>query len=112
MECIFCKIVEREVPATIIYEDDEIIAFDDLHPKAPYHKLIIPKKHIATLNDLTPEDATLFGKMALVAQKLAKEYHIDQTGYRIVVNCNRDGGQIIYHIHLHLLGGRPLTGLA
>ena len=108
MECIFCKIIERTMPATIVYEDHEIIAFDDLHPKAPQHKLIIPKKHISTLNDLTPEDVPLFGKLALVAQQLAEEYHINQTGYRIVVNCNRDGGQIIYHLHLHLLGGKPL----
>ena len=112
MECIFCKIIKRAIPAIIIYEDDEIIAFNDLHPKAPQHKLIIPKKHIATFNDLTHEEAMLFGKMALVAQKLAREYQIDQTGYKIIVNCNGDGGQIIYHIHLHLLGGKPLTGFA
>lgn len=112
MDCIFCKIVERAIPATVVYEDNEIMAFDDLHPKAPQHKLIIPKKHIATLDDLVPEDTTLFGKMALVAQKLAREYHINQTGYRIIVNCNRDGGQVIYHIHLHLLGGKSLTGFA
>ena len=111
MECIFCKIVGHTVPATIVYEDDGIMAFDDLHPRAPCHKLIIPKKHISTLNDLTPEDTELFGRMVLVAQKLAREYQIDQTGYKIITNCNKDGGQVIYHLHLHLLGGRPLMGV-
>ncbi len=111
MECIFCKIIKREMPATIVYEDDEIIAFNDLYPKAPYHKLIVPKKHVATLNDLTAKDGAIFGNMALVAQKLAREYKIDGKGYRLIANCNKDGGQVIYHLHIHLLGGKPLRDI-
>ncbi|MBU0744649.1 MAG: histidine triad nucleotide-binding protein [Gammaproteobacteria bacterium] len=108
MDCIFCKIANGQAPANIIYQDKKIIAFDDIYPKAPQHKLIIPRKHIATMNDLAKDDAGLIEEMTLVAQKLAKELNIDQTGYRIIINCNQDGGQIVYHLHLHLIGGRPL----
>ncbi len=111
MDCIFCKIASGLLPAKIIYQDDKIIAFDDIHPKAPQHKLIIPRKHIATINDLTPEDASLISDMIFVAQKLAKELAIDKKGYKIISNCNKDGGQVVYHLHLHLLGGKPLAGL-
>lgn len=109
MDCIFCKIAKGELPAKIIYQDKEIIAFDDIHPKAPQHKLIIPRKHIATVNDLLPEDEALTGKLIFVAKQLAKELNIDQSGYRILFNCNKDGGQVVYHMHLHLLGGRQLS---
>lgn len=109
MECIFCRIVARTAPATIIYEDDEIIAFDDLYPKAPQHKLIIPKKHIATANDFTEQEAGLLAKMMLTAQALAKSLEIAQSGYRLLINCNQDGRQVVYHLHLHLIGGRLLS---
>lgn len=108
MDCIFCKIVAGTVPAKIIYQDEQIIAFDDLFPKAPIHKLIIPRKHITTINDLTNEDASLVGQMVLIAKKLAAEYGISESGYRVLMNCNSDGGQAVYHLHLHLIGGRSL----
>lgn len=109
MDCIFCKIANKEIPAKIIYEDDSVIAFDDLHPKAPHHKLIIPKKHIATLNDLDEKDIKLAGHMLFVTQKLAKELGIAEEGYRVLMNVNKGAGQIIYHIHLHLIGGRIMS---
>lgn len=108
MNCLFCRIINGEVPANIIYQDQDIIAFDDIYPKAPEHKLIIPRKHIATINDLSIEDMSLVGKMTLVAQKLAKNLNIAESGYRIMINCNKDGGQIVYHLHMHLLGGKPI----
>ncbi|MDR1057336.1 MAG: histidine triad nucleotide-binding protein [Coxiellaceae bacterium] len=111
MDCIFCKIASGIIPANIIYQDDKIIAFDDINPRAPQHKLIIPHKHIATMNDLIPEDRDLIGNMILVTQKLAREFKIDANGYRVLINCNRDGGQVVYHLHLHLLGGHPLSAL-
>lgn len=107
--CLFCKILTREIPANIFYEDDQVIAFDDIQPQAPKHKLIIPRKHIATLNDLSHEDALLAGHLLYTAQHLAKQLGIAETGYRIAMNCNKDGGQVVYHIHLHLLGGRNLS---
>ena len=110
MDCIFCKIAAGEAPANIIYQDKNIIAFDDIFPKAPIHKLIVPRKHIATVNDLTPENGNLAGDMILVAKKIAKDLNIDEKGYRIIFNCNQDGGQVVYHLHLHLLGGQPLMG--
>ncbi len=108
MDCIFCKIIENTLSAKILYQDDLVLAFDDLYPKAQYHKLIIPRKHIATLNDLTVEDKHIGRHMLFVAQQLAKELNIAEEGYRIVMNCNKGGGQVIYHIHLHLLGGHSL----
>lgn len=108
MNCIFCQIASGIIPAKILYEDDSILAFDDIYPKAPIHKLIIPRKHIATLNDLTYEDHQLIGNMLLVTKQLAKQLNIADSGYRILINCNADGGQEIYHVHLHLLGGRKL----
>lgn len=109
MDCIFCKIVNKSFPANIIYADEHVIAFDDLYPKAPHHKLIIPRKHIATLNDMEKEDIHLCGHMLYTAQQLAKELGIAEAGYRVAMNCNKGGGQEIYHIHLHLLGGRSLN---
>jgi histidine triad (HIT) family protein len=106
MDCIFCKIANGILPAKIIYQDEEIIAFDDIYPKAPQHKLIIPRRHIATLNDLMPEDQNLTYNMIFIAKKLAIDLAIDQSGYRLIFNCNKDGGQIVYHLHLHLLGGQ------
>ncbi len=106
--CIFCKIAEKKAPADILYEDDQVIAFRDIYPKAPVHVLIIPRLHIPTLNDLTEETADLIGKITLVAKGLAISEGIDKRGYRILFNCNRDAGQQVYHIHMHLLGGRHL----
>ena len=108
-DCLFCKIAIGEIPANIIYQDDLVVAFDDIHPKAPVHKLIIPRKHIATINDLTPEDNNLIGHMTQIAKKLAKELDVDQSGYRVLMNCNKNAGQVVFHLHMHLLGGRALT---
>ena len=106
---IFTKIINREIPAQIEYEDDEIIAFKDIDPKAPFHTLIIPKKQIPTINDIEEADAELMGKIFIVAAKLAKKYGIDQKGYRLVFNCNEEAGQTVFHIHCHLIGGRKLN---
>lgn len=109
MSTIFTKIIQKEIPAKIVYEDDDVLAFEDIQPQAPVHILIIPKKEIPTLNDLQEEDAALMGKLFLVAQKIAKEQGFAEQGYRTVFNCNEDGGQTVDHIHLHLLAGRRLT---
>ena len=108
MTTIFTKIINREVPADIIYEDNDVIAFNDINPQAPVHILIVPKKEISTLNDLDESDREIVGRILLTAKKLAKKYKIDKTGYRTVFNCNEDAGQTVFHIHLHLLGGRKL----
>ena len=106
--CIFCDIVANKLNADIVYRSDSVIAFKDIHPKAPVHILIIPKEHIATLNDLKPNHQNLIGEIFLAAQKIAKKFGLAENGYRTVFNCNRDAGQEVYHIHLHLLGGRQL----
>lgn len=105
---IFTKIINREIPAEIIYEDDEVIAFNDISPKAPIHILIVPKRQINTLNDASSDDAELLGKLILTASKIAKIKGIAERGYRIVVNCNQEGGQSVFHIHFHLIGGKQL----
>ena len=107
-ECLFCRIVKGELPARIVHETDSVIAFRDLHPQAPTHVLVIPRRHIATLNDLTADDAGLMGEMMLAAQAVARQEGIAERGYRTVMNCNLAGGQTVYHIHLHLLGGRQM----
>ncbi|MCD4664771.1 MAG: histidine triad nucleotide-binding protein [Bacteroidales bacterium] len=104
--CIFCDIVANKLNADIVYRSDSVIAFKDIHPKAPVHILIIPKEHIPTLNDLKPNHQNLIGEIFLAAQQIAKEFGLAENGYRTVFNCNRDAGQEVYHIHLHLLGGR------
>ena len=106
--CIFCKIVNGEIPAKIIYQDEKVSAFDDLNPQAPIHKLIVPRQHIATLNDLTPDKKELVGHMLYTAKQLAKQLNIAKDGYRVLLNCNANGGQEVFHIHLHLLGGRKM----
>ena len=106
--CIFCKIIEREIPATIVYEDEEIIAFEDINPVAPIHTLIVPKKHIASLVGLKEEDAHLIGKVYLVTNKIAEQKGILEKGFRVVVNCGKEGGQVVPHLHYHLLGGKKL----
>ncbi|MGB0733229.1 MAG: histidine triad nucleotide-binding protein, partial [Pontibacterium sp.] len=108
MDCLFCKIVAGDIPAERLYEDEDVIAFNDISPQAPHHFLVIPKKHIATLNDVAPEDHAVVGKMVSVAAQLAKKHGFDDTGYRTVFNCNNDGGQTVYHIHLHVLGGKTM----
>ena len=107
-DCIFCKIISGDIPGNIVYQDDDVLAFRDLNPQAPTHILIIPKKHIATINDIQPEDAELIGKMYLAAAQVARDEGIAEPGYRVVMNCNREAGQTVFHIHLHLLGGRPM----
>ena len=109
MSTIFNKIINKEIPAKIVYEDDNILAFEDIAPKAPIHILIIPKKEIKTLNDVEQKDAELLGKLILVAKKIAKDKNIDEDGYRLIMNCNEYGGQTVYHIHLHLIGGKRLS---
>ncbi len=109
MDCLFCKISRGELNTKFIFEDEEIAAFYDINPQAPQHILIIPKKHIATVNDIPENDAELIGKMVLVAKKLANKYNVDEAGYRLVFNCNEAGGQAVYHIHLHLLAGRAMS---
>ena len=106
---LFLKIINREIPAEIVYETDEILAFRDINPQAPLHVLIIPKQKISTLNDLEPEHAELIGKLILTAAEIAREQGLSEEGYRVVMNCNKAGGQMVYHIHLHLLGGRQMT---
>jgi histidine triad (HIT) family protein len=108
MSCLFCKIVTGEIRATILFEDNDIIAFPDINPQAPSHLLIIPKRHIATINDIVPTDQQLIGKMVLIAKQLAHQAGQSLAGYRLVFNVNADGGQAVYHIHLHLLGGRQM----
>lgn len=110
MDCIFCKIISGDIKSQRVYEDEDMVVIEDISPKAPIHFLLIPKRHIATLNDLTQDDAKLAGRMVLVAAALAKGNHIDESGYRTVINCNREGGQTVFHLHLHLLGGRQLGG--
>ena len=110
-DCVFCKIVAREIPSGIVYEDDDLVAFNDLAPQSPVHILVIPKAHIANANDLTDSNVDIVGRMVLRAQALAAQRGIDESGYRLVVNCNGEGGQTVYHLHLHLLGGRQLGAL-
>lgn len=107
-DCIFCKIIRREIPSSIVYEDSEIIAFRDVNPQAPVHILVIPKKHIASLVDLKEEDELLVGKIYTVINKIAKQEGIDKKGFRVIVNCGDDGGQEVKHLHFHILGGKKL----
>ena len=108
METIFSKIIRREIPADILYQDDLVTAFRDIHPQAPTHVLIVPNKLIPTVNDVTPEDELMLGRLFTVARKIAEQEGIAENGYRLLVNCNRDGGQEVYHLHMHILGGRRL----
>ena len=108
-DCLFCKIVAGQIPAKKAHEDELCIGFHDIHPQAPTHVLFIPKKHVATANDLTHEDTALVGHLTVTAAKVAKELGVADAGYRLVMNCNKDGGQTVFHLHLHLLAGRQLT---
>jgi histidine triad (HIT) family protein len=107
-ETIFSKIIRREIPSEIVYQDDLVTAFRDIHPKAPTHILIVPNQLIPTANDVTAEDELALGRLFTVAARLAKSEGIAENGYRLLVNCNRHGGQEVYHLHMHLLGGRAL----
>ena len=109
MSTLFTKIINKEIPANIVYEDAEILAFRDISPQAPEHILVIPKKEIPTVNDIEEADAILVGKLFLTAKKIAKELGFDEKGYRLVMNCNEDGGQTVNHIHMHILAGRQLS---
>ncbi len=107
-KCLFCRIVAGELPADRVYEDDEVLAFKDIHPQAPFHCLVIPKAHVATLNDFAPHQSALLGSLLLTAKRIAAEHGLP--GYRVAMNVNREGGQVVFHAHLHVLGGRPLKG--
>ncbi len=107
-DCIFCKIIKREIPSSIVYEDSEIIAFRDVNPQAPVHILVIPKKHISSLIELKEEDEILVGKIYTVINKIAEQEEIDKKGFRVIVNCGEDGGQEVKHLHFHILGGKKL----
>lgn len=107
--CIFCKIIQKKIPATIIFDDSEVLVIQDIKPRAPSHLLIIPKQHIATINDTENQDQQLLGHMILTAKKIAQMQQLSDFGYRLVFNVNPGGGQDVYHIHLHLLGGRQMT---
>lgn len=107
-DCLFCKMVAGDIKPNIVFETPKLLAFRDLHPQAPTHVLVIPKRHIATINDLNPEDAELAGEMLLAAKTIAQQDGFAQSGYRTVMNCNADAGQSVFHIHLHVLGGRTL----
>ena len=108
-DCLFCKIIAGEIPSTKVYEDDEVLAFEDVNPQAPVHVLVVPKKHIPTLNDVSPGDNALLGHMFQAATGIARERGTHETGYRTVFNVNAGAGQTVFHIHLHVLGGRPMT---
>ena len=109
MDCLFCKIAKGEIPATYLYQGEDVMAFRDLRPQAPTHAIVIPKKHIATINDASIEDEQLLGKVLLAGQKVASLEGLSEAGYRLVFNVNSGGGQTVYHIHLHVLGGRQMT---
>ncbi|HAM51222.1 MAG TPA: histidine triad nucleotide-binding protein [Nitrospiraceae bacterium] len=108
-DCIFCKIIERKLPAKIVYEDGVALAFEDINPQAPVHTLIIPKKHIPTILDLKEEDNNLMTHLLTIAKRVAKDKGIAEKGFRIVTNCNPESGQAVYHIHFHVLGGRHMN---
>ena len=107
-DCIFCKIIKKEIPSNIVYEDEEILAFRDINPVAPVHILVIPKKHLESVLELNKEDEQLVGKIYTVINKIAKQEKIDEKGFRIVVNCGEDGGQEVKHLHFHIIGGKKL----
>jgi histidine triad (HIT) family protein len=108
-DCLFCKILEGEIPASVIYEDDRLVAFNDVNPQAPLHALVVPRRHIASLNDLTPEDDALVGEMIRRGAAIARERGFADRGFRTVFNTNPEAGQTVFHIHLHVLGGRKFT---
>lgn len=108
MSCLFCKIIDKEVPSEIVYEDERFLAFRDIHPKAPLHILIVPKKHISSINELKTEDKELMGRFLLTAKEIAKKLGLSKIGYKLIFNVGKGGGQLIEHLHLHLLSGKPV----
>jgi len=108
-DCLFCKIAAKQLPAKLVHEDPDTVAFEDTNPQAPTHVLVVPRKHVATLNDLGPEDEAVIGRLHRVAAQLAKERGFAERGWRAVMNCNREAGQTVFHLHLHLLGGRTFA---
>jgi histidine triad (HIT) family protein len=108
-DCLFCKIIAGQVPGTILYKDEQVVVLKDINPQAPLHALVVPRRHIATLNDLTPGDDALVGEMTRRAAAIAVEHGYAERGYRTVLNCNAEAGQTVFHIHLHVLGGRRFT---
>ncbi len=108
MSCIFCKIANKEIPSKIVYEDEKVLAFHDINPQAPFHILVIPKKHLSTLLEFTEEDKELIGHIYLVINKIAKDLGFAERGFRVVVNCKEEAGQTVFHIHFHILAGRPM----
>lgn len=111
-DCIFCKIVKREMPSQIVYEDDRVMAFNDINPLAPVHILVIPKEHLTNVLDINENNADLIGHIHLVINRLVREKGIAERGFRIVTNCNPEGGQVVYHLHYHLIGGEKLKNFA
>ncbi len=107
--CLFCRIVSREIPAAIVAEDADVLAFNDIHPQAPTHVLVIPKIHLTTISELTDAHTSLIAKLVLAANRLAQQTGIAETGFRLVLNCGAQAGQSVWHVHLHLLGGRPMA---
>ena len=107
--CLFCKIRDGGIPASVVHRDDHVLAFNDVSPSAPFHLLVIPTRHIASLSEATPEDAELFGRLMVTGARLAKEAGFGPTGYRVVMNAGKDAGQSVFHVHLHVLGGRALS---
>jgi histidine triad (HIT) family protein len=108
MNCLFCKIVQKKIPSKIVYEDENVLAFEDINPQAPVHILVVPKKHISTSLEITNADNELVGLMFQAANRIARQKNIAERGFRLVMNCNREAGQTVFHIHLHLLGGRAM----
>jgi histidine triad (HIT) family protein len=109
MSCLFCRLIAGEIPASMVYQDEHVVAFNDINPQAPMHVLVVPRRHIDTLNALAPEDDALVGEMTRRGAALAAERGYAASGYRTVFNCNADAGQAVFHIHLHVLGGRKLS---
>ena len=109
MDCVFCKIVDGSIPADLVYSDDDFLAFRDIHPMAPVHDILIPKKHIPSVNGLSSSDQALAGKMLLIAKQVAEKEGISESGYRLAINCGRNGTQAVPHLHVHILGGRLLS---
>lgn len=107
-DCLFCKIVARQISPNVVFESDHILAFRDINPQAPTHVLVIPKQHIATLNEAKPDDVRLLGELLLAAKQVAQQEGLSERGYRAVINCNRDAGQTVFHVHMHVLGGRAM----
>jgi len=106
--CLFCKIAEKTIPAMIVHEDDQTLAFDDIHPQAPVHTLVIPKRHVASVQDLGESDQVLMARLLLVCTKIAKDKGLAESGFRLVANTGRDGGQTVFHLHVHVMGGRHM----